>query len=887
MSNILKKIFKSFDFSGTEEELRAKMRDFEIPMEYSTSLVDYMLERSYLEDVSSRSNDSFCERKEINGAAISWIKIDRLPINPSEGKDYDIISRWQSVLASIHSWKERVCFLLQRKDGNTGVYLGLNAVNREEGVAHIKSALINCMPGIDIHPLEFEEACSVVSDISGYKVGGAITGIPSFRKNTDNKTLQTLDQLAFGVRDDKDEDVDFSLLVVAEPQSDEEISEIIQRFEKLGSDIHAEVTTHISNSTNYSQGENSTTNVQVSLGVGEILKNALGLGPIIQQGLPLIEPIAAIMGSGFSIGKSYTKTRSVQVGQSVAKDYLNKFAQYTEKMTDMHEERLRKGRNLGFWNVGVHVLSYSARDVNTVLGILRSVYSGDQTYLEPIRLHLIRQPRALDFLKSFQILPVILPEVEKRSNGDWHLLGKPYQYLATPMNTEEFSLATSLPRKDVPGLRFVRSSVRFANNPGVMKSCDSLSMGHIIDSGIIQKNEYEIDINSLVRHSLVVGSTGCGKTTTCKTIINDVLAHNIPVLIIEPAKDEYVRWAIEQNKVLPENQKINIFMPGVKNLEVFGIHEGMRAIPQLKLNPFQPAAIDGAPVDMLTRCEQLTALVNVSLPTSDILPVLIDEAFYTFLMEHYGPGFSLGEIPQQEDYPKLDGVLPVAQKLLKGRGYSQEVSNGLSAALETRFSYLTRGKRGNILNVFRSTPYEKLFNNTTVVNISKIANSKDKALIMSLLMLSLYEYRISAYMYDDDYRKRAQENKLLHLTVVEEAHNVLAKPAIDNSASGNPQQVVADLFGNMLSEIRSYGEGLMIVDQVPTRLISDALRNTNSKIVHRLVSQEDSDVMAAALGLRPDQKDIIPLLAQGQVLISSDKDDAASWVKINKPKILL
>ena len=91
----------------------------------------------------------------------------------------------------------------------------------------------------------------------------------------------------------------------------------------------------------------------------------------------------------------------------------------------------------------------------------------------------------------------------------------------------------------------------------------------------------------------------------------------------------------------------------------------------------------------------------------------------------------------------------------------------------------------------------------------------------------------------------------------------------------------------MLSEIRSYGEGLMIVDQVPTRLISDSLRNTNFKIVHRLSASEDCDVMGAALGLRPDQRDIIPLLSQGQVLISSDKDDAASWVKINKPKILL
>ena len=104
---------------------------------------------------------------------------------------------------------------------------------------------------------------------------------------------------------------------------------------------------------------------------------------------------------------------------------------------------------------------------------------------------------------------------------------------------------------------------------------------------------------------------------------------------------------------------------------------------------------------------------------------------------------------------------------------------------------------------------------------------------------------------------------------------------------GNPQQVVADLFGNMLSEIRSYGEGLMLVDQVPTRLIDDAIRNTNYKISHRLSAMDDISVMASALGLREEQQTLIPLLQQGQAIITCDKDDAASWVKINKPNILL
>ena len=190
--------------------------------------------------------------------------------------------------------------------------------------------------------------------------------------------------------------------------------------------------------------------------------------------------------------------------------------------------------------------------------------------------------------------------------------------------------------------------------------------------------------------------------------------------------------------------------------------------------------------------------------------------------------------------------------------------------------------RGKILNVSRSTEFDELFRKPSVINLSRITNEKDRALIMSLLMLSLYEYRISAYTWDENWRREAQKNHLLHLTVIEEAHNVLSRPRGDYGGTGNPQQAAADLFVSMLSEIRSYGEGMMIVDQVPTRLIPDAVKNTNYKIVHRLTSPDDCDVMAAGLALRPDQKSLIVSLGIGNAVICGDMDDAAAWVKINK-----
>lgn len=899
--NLIKQITKAYDYQTSIAALRDE--PFQMPLDLTSPMLEYMMERSYLEDMTSRPAFIAAREPGQKNKPISWIKVQRIPVHPSQADNYDLLTKWQAVLSSLHAWRCKTIFLLQRRHGETNLYIGLQGNSLEGGIGLLRSALINCMPGIEAEPIDnlkatsFDERAKGTMELSGvldsYSVGGAVTGIPSFRKETQSKFAQTLDQLAFGIRTERNEEADFSLIIVAKPMSDEETAEIINRYQKIGGDIHSEVSAQVSDSEFKSEGESKGTSFGLNFGLGQILNtaaSALG-GPIMtvaSAGATLAA--ATLWGTSIGANRSYSSSQSVSVGRTVAKNYLNKFAQFTEKLTDMHCERLRKGRNLGFWNVGTYVMGYRDEDVTTVLGMLRSIYSGDETYIEPIRLHLLHQPEAIKAMKGFELIPVVHPDAVVKEGEplqtEWHMLGNAYQYLSTPLNTEELSLETSLPRKDVPGLRFVRSSVRFANNPGANDCKGMLSMGKIIDSGVVQGNDYSIDVNSLVKHSLIVGSTGCGKTTTCKTIINEVLNRNIPVLIIEPAKDEYVRWAVKWNEEHPENP-VNIYMPGVKNLEMFGVKEGARALSPLKLNPFQPAAVEGAPIDLLTRCEQLTALINASLPNSDILPVIMEEAFFTFMSETYKYEFTSGETKQKEDYPKLDKVLPVARKILNGRGYSQEVANGLAAALDTRFQYLVRGKRGEILNVFRSTSYEKLFSQTTVVNLSKIANQKDKALIMSLLMLSLYEYRISAYNYDENYRRNAQKNELLHLTVVEEAHNVLARPRTDLAGVGNPQQVVADLFGNMLSEIRGYGEGLMIVDQVPTRLIDDAVRNTNYKIAHRLSAKEDVEVMASALGLRLDQQGLIPLLQQGQAVITCDKDDAASWVKINKPKIMI
>lgn len=838
-----------------------------VPSNEFRELLDKVIERGALEEVSSRRSFYVSESQL---PAITWLKIVRLPVRPDNAEDYDLFNRWQGVLSSLHEWGYRVYFLLQRNNGQTGLYIGVRSnisyYTSEDAIEQVMEATSGSMPGIELHKLnESEVATDLAVNMMKYKAVGAVTGLPSFSGDGEPGVLQTLDPLAFGIRGVQNDERDYSLLVIADPIDDAQTTDIMNRMRTLGSEIHTFVDRTVTESKSESETKQKGLNQYSVAQIPQLLGGIFGL-------------VGSAVGiaAGTALG-NLNKSISNQTSLSINSSYLDKFAEYAEQLTDIHIERMKQGRNLGYWNVGTYVLGRDRKDITTVNGMLRSIYAGKESYVEPIRLHILQERSgALEIVRDrFDIIPLFDHSVPGMTEDkEWHIFGRNYQYLSTPMNTKEFALATSLPRCDAPGLRFVKTAVRFANNPPVAGE-GAIDLGNVVNMGVEQNGRYSIDHNDLVRHTLVVGSTGSGKSCTCKRILTEIMEKDVPALIIEPAKDDYVRWAIKMNETLPEEKKFRIYMPGYDSFEGTPLNT-------LKLCPFQPAAIPGAPVDMTSRCENLISLITASLPADDILPVLIDETIYSLYDAAYPGVFSSGAMmQQQEHYPLLSALTVMSKQVMKKKNYEEKVRSNLATCLETRFQYLTRGTRGKLLNVMHSTDYSELFDHPTVINISGISAARDKALIMSVLMLSLYEYRKSKYTYDPAYRRQAQENRLLHLTLVEEAHNILMDPGPHRS-SNDPQRVVADLFTNILSEIRSYGEGMMIVDQYPTRLIPDAIKNTNYKVIHRLVSPDDSQVMASSISLRDEQRALIPCLTPGNAIVCGDRDDAAAWIHVKK-----
>jgi DNA helicase HerA-like ATPase len=216
-------------------------------------------------------------------------------------------------------------------------------------------------------------------------------------------------------------------------------------------------------------------------------------------------------------------------------------------------------------------------------------------------------------------------------------------------------------------------------------------------------------------------------------------------------------------------------------------------------------------------------------------------------------------------------------KVIQNRGYEERIERNMKACFNTRIDSLKRGWKGEMLNTTHSTPWDELFEKPCVINLSYVGDDVDKGFFMSVILQFLYEYRIAqAETREID----LNDNGCRHLTIIEEAHRVMMKCEQPDM----PQYKTAMMFSNMLSEIRAYGEGLLLVDQVPTRLIPDAIKNTNLKITHRLVAEDDCKAISESMGLNDEERKVIQKLLTGQCIVSNSLSTDTYWLKANKAK---
>ena len=842
-------------------------------------VLDFVFERIYL-----GSAESFppLEKLREPPRQLAWRRATRLPVHPTRGADDQLPIRWQRMLTTLHNWNRRIAIVLIRNGSETALYFGTSSIRGDvdsvSAARQLERAASGEIPGLMLEPLsrDFDQETAAYQQLRAplfeLRSCGAITGLPATRRGAtghsssgaaiDRDLFSGLGQVAHGLKGLDNHDCSYAVMVIADAVPDIEISGIIDRLRTIGGRVHAEMRKTIQQTANTGRSELD------PIGKGKMFTL---LGAAFASAFLPFGGATGVLASQMLSRRGSGTTSS---GTTTGTEEIDMVAAHCKEVVDRHIERLNSGRSFGFWNTSIYVLGDNDDSVRTVCGMLRAAYSGEGSHIEPIRSVLF--PRAFgaaSYIGDFRHIPLRTPETDAMG-GEWHPLGDLYQYVSTPLNTEELAIVTALPRKDVPGLRMQKNQVQFAMNGPLIDNGRPVVLGALLGPGGVEAGAYRFDVNGLVRHGLLVGTTGSGKSTTCRRLIREAVRAGVPFLIIEPAKDDYARWVVEHDKQAGPDEQIDLYMPGEKSFDDVPTQP-------LHLNPFEPARPEGARADALGRVERVAAIFNAVMPMQEVLPILLEGALIELATEAYGSDFQ--EWPRDGVFPRLAKLEQVVRaQLYRGDAlYEDRIRANLYASMKNRIASLVRGRRGEVLDVDRSTPGSRLFERSAVVNLSRFGSEADKALVMALLLLGACEWRMGRYAVDADYRTKSRHGHLAHLIVIEEAHTVLRRAGVTHAEEANPQAMVSRMFSDMLAEVRQYGQGLLVVDQDPSQLITATIKNTSFRIVHKLPHQQDRETLAASMLLRPDQCDFLALLPAGQAIISTEQDDAPCWVKID------
>jgi hypothetical protein len=338
-----------------------------------------------------------------------------------------------------------------------------------------------------------------------------------------------------------------------------------------------------------------------------------------------------------------------------------------------------------------------------------------------------------------------------------------------------------------------------------------------------------VSLSALTRHALFVGTTGSGKTNTtlafCEQLWRD---HRIPFLVLEPVSstlDDY-RWLATR--------------PGFEDMVIFTV--GNESVAPLRINPFEvPAG-----VRIGSHIAGLLACFDAAFGLWDPLPAIYNRALRdTYARKGIVPTDLAG--PEHTGkWPTLGDFVARMKEQTENLDYAGEVRSNIIAASRLRAEQLSEGACASTLDCAASYPMAELLRRPVVIELAEVAdNEKEQSLLTALILQSMTEF----------YKAGREAGSLAHVTIVEEAHRLLGRPnPSGDDKVGNAQTRAAEAFANTLAENRKYGEGLVIIEQVPGKLVEDAYKNTNVKVMHRLPAEDDRHVVGSAMRFSPDQE---------------------------------
>ena len=880
------------------------------------NLVDDVVLKSYLKRLDSMDIASMPEAEGVDSSIVLF-KINRMVYEEDEFATDKFIS-------AISSMSFADCSVFLVIDGyrdKTDFYLGVKNNDPKRTTASVadtfKSSLVGQFPGINIDDCSIVEKGKksslqeqVLRRISNASSLSSYVGIPAFKdedgKYDNNNYVQGTEKLAQAMQGKR-----YTAIILASNLTTDVVTEIRNGYEMIYSQLSPMATQQLAYSTNeslanainrskgvtqgktktqtigeshtngtsssHSKSDSETKKSKTAVGcsvLGGVLSavglglSATGAGAAI--GIPLMAAGGAMSAVGatgksktsgttdtYGTSQSDTENRSMSDAEShsetftdslgktatigSSKNYTltihNKHIEELMKRIDQELERISMSESTGLWSVASYFFSYDNdfASAESAATIFKSIMQGEESGVETSAIN--------SWIDNSQKMKML-------TNSVCHLSHPVFRNNLTVngenikvensslLSSKELAMLLSLPHKSVPGFPVVEhvslAKEVIRNNESLMKR--EVSLGCIFDLGkAYTENRVKLDVKSLTQHVFVTGSTGCGKSETIYKLINETKQVGTKFLVIEPAKGEYK----------------NVF----GDVNVFGTNPLI--MPLLRINPFSfPTG-----VHVLEHIDRLTEIFNVCWPMYSAMPAVLKKAMLdAYESCGWDLRLSVNRLSQGEDvYPSFLDLFLSLEKVITESAYSEEVKSNYSGALLTRVESLTNGLNGEIFSV-NELSNMVLFDENCIIDLSRVGSQETKSLIMGILIMRLSEYRMTG--------ANTPNSALKHLTVLEEAHNILKRVSTEQSQEGsNMAGKSVEMITNAIAEMRTYGEGFVIVDQSPTSVDKAAIKNTNTKIVMRLPDEDDRKVSGKAAGMNDKQIDEIAKLPTGVAVV--------------------
>jgi hypothetical protein len=407
------------------------------------------------------------------------------------------------------------------------------------------------------------------------------------------------------------------------------------------------------------------------------------------------------------------------------------------------------------------------------------------------------------------------------------------------------------PRTELPGIR-LRVPSTFDLTP---ESAGELELGTILSPTRAAVGSLSVSRETLKRHTFVCGATGSGKSQTIRGLLERLSRAEPPVpwLVIEPAKAEYRLMA---GRLRDTPHEVVCIRPG----DVNGVPVG--------LNPLEPEP----GFALQTHVDLIRALFLASFRSEEPFPQVLTRAL-TRCYEEQGFDLVLGEsrvAGVQPRYPQLADLQRVAREVVTSIGYGPEVTQDVRGFIDVRLSSLRLGTAGRFLGDGHPLDVAGLLARNVVLELEDVGDDQEKAFLMGLVIVRAYEH-----LRTRSANEPPGEGELRHAMVVEEAHRLLRRP----EGLGQVAHAV-ELFANLLAEVRAYGEGIVVAEQIPQKIVPDVIKNTAVKVIHRLPARDDRDAVGATMNLTDAQSEYIVGLRTGEAAAFSDAMDYPVLVRM-------